>query len=254
MMNKILNQRTDLWNKVFLFLITTLSVFVILIPRTFFGFDLTDTFFALELQVLLERDGPVYWNYIFLTNYIGLLWIKLCPIDNLFWWCHLGGVLTISLTSGLSFLIADKLLDVSRKIICAAVIVATVMVSWANCSLLVNYYTVPTLIFTLLLYLVLFIRLDRWSLFFVIGLLSAAEIGSRWPTAVLFIIPFVYIVFRKLTDSDFSLTRLKEYFPAVLIYLAGLVIGILTVYGLMCHYNVFERNSSGVHRGFEYVF
>ncbi len=202
------------------FHINNLTLFTVLflfhLLWIFQGFDVTDNGFHLTNQVLaFSGHGDETLIMLFLSDYIGGAWLSLAGSPSLIW-ARLGGVLIFCLTAQISYHVLSTLFD--KKKVFYIVIISTILITMTIPTIIIDYYSFPAL----LMNIGLFFAYQLWSsendpkksniYSFLVGFIAVPIVLSRFPLIMIFLIPFIVVVYYRLTKQSIAaLSKIAKY-------------------------------------------
>jgi hypothetical protein len=181
---------------------------------TDYGQHLTSQVNAFNLQV---TDAGVF-SLIFLTNFVGGMWLRILNEPNLLW-ARFGGVLLFSLNALLSYKILSVYFD--RKRVFFTVFAATLLITQRILTVLVDYYNFPALLQTielLILNQLLHTPSERNAFkvySFLLGFMAIPIILARIPLILIVLVPGLVFLYYAIAKKD--MTDLKASAPYVIL-------------------------------------
>lgn len=194
----------------------------------FQGIDVTDLGLHLTNQVSSVRipiDINFVWTPIFLTDYVGGMWLSLAETPSVIW-ARLGGVLIFSLNTAIIFSILVSYFD--RKKVFAVVLITSLFIIIRDDICIIDYFTFPALLMNIELWI--FNKLlrsaactKRYHIYsFLLGFMVIPIILSRVTLILVLLIPVVVLFYYLLRKGNLS-----DYKRISLLAAAGLSCSIL---------------------------
>jgi len=203
-------------------------VFLFLFVRIFQGIDVIDDGVHLNNIVAAftsRADVSTFEPTSFLSNYIGGAWLAIAGEPNLLW-ARLGGVLIYALNAPIVFHILSDYFN--RKKAFYAVLVSTLLITIFEYNLLIHYYTVPGLLFSIwLLFLHELLkttpnRADFKSYGLLLGFLLVPIVLSRFTLILIALLPIPVAAYYMYTKNDPAKLKAASIYAAY-----GAVVGII---------------------------
>ncbi|MGD0020756.1 MAG: hypothetical protein ABSC54_00490 [Smithellaceae bacterium] len=202
--------------------------FLFHILTIFQGIDVTDLGFHLTNQVSSSRipiDINEVESLIFLTDYIGGMWLSVAGSPSVIW-ARLGGVLVFSLNTAIIFSILVSYFD--RKKVFAVVFISSLFVTMRFGICIIDYFTFPALLMSIELWILNKLLIStactkRYHIYsFLLGFIVIPIILSRI-TLILFILIPIAILFYYIAVNR----NLSGYIRTSLLAVSGLSCSIL---------------------------
>ncbi len=155
--------------KFYIFFFSFIFISLYFLMFSFQGFDLTDTGFHLTNQMIAYNYHTHPFSAVFLTDYIGGLWLSFSPVDNWLWWGYLGGVLIHGLSAGMGAMILYSFSG-NPIISCLGIITGFIALPFlTSITVIIHYYTFP--MFLSFLWILVFTKyLKNHSAIYIIAL------------------------------------------------------------------------------------
>jgi len=157
------------------------------------------THFNNQLRILYGTGTGHAWC--FLSDFLGAMWLALCPVKAVYWWFYFGGAVINALTCALFAVLCQDLFQsgAAVAIACGAFGAMTPPVQF---FLHISYNFVPRLLFVVLLMLscLLFRRRRKFWLLFAMGVCNLLLICSRLTTLTLLAVPVLLLVYTSIAN------------------------------------------------------
>lgn len=206
-------------------------------------------------QVRIMHGAGTGHAWCFFSDFLGALWLALCPVKAIYWWFYLGGALINAVTCALfAILCRDLFLSDGRTAILCGIFGS--MTPPVQFFLHISYNFVPRLLFVVLLMLscLLFTRRRKFWPLFAMGACNLLLICARLTTLTLLAVPALLLVYtavlnhwhrhpgwKSLWQSAFGLKKLlwsRQCHRWLLGWTAGFACALILMTALYAYYGV----------------